>query len=157
MLTSLEKYWPLISILLLIVLLASLWLWPEMQGPLSLAIIIVSVGMLLAFTIHRRVEETRKGLLERSTMTRLIILDSVGILLVLTSAMIVGSYVSKAVGSWVFEMLQSSAPQWTEVVAIISSLLSALAAGVGVGWLVRSTWVRVENSIVGKITKVSEA
>jgi hypothetical protein len=43
------------------------------------------------------------------------------------------------------------------IVAIFSSLLSALAAGVGVGWLVRSMWVRVENSIVGKITKVSEA
>jgi hypothetical protein len=75
----------------------------------------------------------------------MIILDCVGILLVLISAMIVGSYVSKTVGLWVFEMLQSSTPQWAEVAAIISSLLSALAAGVGVGWLVRSMWARVEN------------
>jgi hypothetical protein len=53
MLPSLEKHWPLISIALLALLLASLWLWPEQQGVLSLAIIILSVGMLLAFTVHR--------------------------------------------------------------------------------------------------------
>jgi len=157
MLSSLEKHWPLISIALLVFLFDSLWLWPEMQGPLSLAIIVVSVGVLITFTIYRRLEQNLKGLIERSTMTRLIILDCVGILLVLTSAMAVGSYVSKTVGLWVFEMLQSSAPQWAEVVAIISSLLSALAAGVGVGWMVRSMWARVENSMAGKKTKASEA
>ena len=148
MLSSLEKRWPLISITLLVFLLACLWLWPALQGPLSLAIIVLSVGMLLVFTIHRRLEENRKGLIERSVITRLIVLDCVGILLVLVSAMAVGGYVSKTVGLWVFEMLQSSAPQWAEVTAIISSLLSALAAGVGVGWLVRSMWVRVEGAFV---------
>jgi len=34
--------------------------------------------------------------------------------------------------------------------AIIDSLLAALAAGFSVGWLVRSAWVRVENTFVGK-------
>jgi hypothetical protein len=148
MLSSLEKHWPIISILLLIVLLASLWLWPGMQGPLSLVIIIVSVGMLLAFTVHRRVEENRKGQIDRSTMTRLIILDCVGILLVLVSAMVFGSYVSKVVGTAVYKMMQESAPEWAQVAAIISSLLSALAAGVGVGWVVRSAWGRVEKALV---------
>ncbi len=110
--------------------------------------IIVSVGMLLAFSVHRRLEESRKGLIDQSTMTRLIILDCVGILLVLVSAMYVGSLVSKSVGTAVFTALQTSAPQWAEIGAIISSLLAALAVGVGVGWLVRSVWVRVENVIM---------
>ena len=157
MLKNLEKHWPVISVLLLIALFASLWLWPEVQGPLSLAIIIVSVGMLIAFTIHRRVEENHKGLIDRSTMSRLIILDCVGILLVLASAMVVGSFVSRIVGTAVFNVLQASSPQWAEVVAMISSLLSALAAGIGVGWLVRSAWGKVEKSIVGEKAKASEA
>ena len=110
--------------------------------------IIVSVGMLLAFSVHRRLEESRKGLIDQSTMTRLIILDCVGILLVLVSAMYVGSLVSKSVGTAVFTALQTSASQWAEIGAIISSLLAALAVGVGVGWPVRSVWVWVENVIM---------
>jgi hypothetical protein len=157
MLSSLEKHWPLISITLLVLLFASLWFWPEMQGVLSLVIIIVSVGMLLVFTVHRRLEENRKDLIERSTMTKMIILDCVGILLVLVSAMYVGSLVSKSVGTTVFTALQASAPQWAEIGAIISSLLAALAAGVGVGWLARSVWVRVENVIMSKILQVNQA
>jgi hypothetical protein len=157
MLSTLEKHWPLISILLLILLLACLWLWPVMQGALSLVIIIVSIGMLIAFTIHRRLEENRKGLIDRSTMTRMIILDCVGILLVLASAMVVGSYVSKVVGTAMFYALQASAPQWTEAVAIISSLLAALAAGVVVGWLVRSVWGRMERLFARNKTQTSGA
>jgi hypothetical protein len=149
MLSSLEKHWPLISIALLVLLLASLWLWPERQGAMSLTIIILSVGMLLAFTVHRRLEENRKGLIEQSTMTKMIVLDCVGILLVLISAMVVGSYVSKVVGTEVFNALQESVPQWAEAAAIISSLLAALVAGVGVGWMVRSVWGRVEKALSG--------
>lgn len=149
MFSILEKHWPLISIALLILLLASLWVWPEMQGPLSLAIIFVSVGMLLAITIHRRLEENRKGLLDRSTMTRLIIFDCVGILLVLGLAMVVGRMVSEAVGRAVYNALLTSAPEWAEAAAIVSSLLAALAVGVGIGWLVRSLWVRMERMIIG--------
>jgi hypothetical protein len=104
--------------------------------------------MLLAFTVHRRVDENRKGLIDRSTMTKLIVLDCLGILLVLVSAMVVGSYVSKVVGTAVYSALIASAPQWAEAAAIISSLLSALAAGVGVGWVVRSAWGRVEKALV---------
>jgi hypothetical protein len=149
MLSSLEKHWPLISIALLVLLIASLWLWPERQGVLSLAIIIISVGMLLAFTVHRRVEENRKGLIDRSTMTKMIVLDCVGILLVLVSAMVVGSMVSKVVGTAVYSAVQESAPGWAQTAAIVSSLLSALVAGVGVGWVVRSAWGRVEKALVG--------
>ena len=148
MFLTLEKHWPLVSTLLLIVLLACLWLWPALQGLLSLAIIVLSVGMLLAFTIHRRLEENCKGVIERSFMNRLIILDCVGILLVLVSAMIVGSFVSRVVGLWMYDVLLPSAPQWAEPAAIITSLVAALAAGVGVGWLVRSAWVRVEGPFV---------
>jgi hypothetical protein len=81
-------------------------------------------------------------------MTHLIILDCVGILLVLISAMVVGSYVSKVVGTAVYSVMQVSAPQWAEAAAIISSLLAALVAGVGVGWVVRSAWGRVEKAFV---------
>jgi hypothetical protein len=148
MLSSLEKHWPLISITLLIILLASLWLWLERQGVISIAVIIISVGMLIVLSVNRRVEENHKGLIDRSTMTRLIILDCIGILLVLISAMYVGSLVSKAVGTAVYGVMQVSAPQWAQAGAIISSLLAALAAGMGVGWLVRSMWGRVENVFV---------
>jgi TRAP-type uncharacterized transport system fused permease subunit len=152
MLSSLEKHWPLISIVLLVFLLASLWLWPEIQGMLSLVIIIISVGMLLVFTVHRRLEENYKGLIDRTTMNRLIILDCVGILLVLVSAMYVGSLVSKVIGEKVYKGMQESAPQWAEGVAIMSSLLAALVAGVGVGWLVRSIWGRLERTQVPKLS-----
>jgi hypothetical protein len=152
MLTSLEKHGPLISIVLLVFLLASLLLWPEAQGGLSLVIIIISVGMLLAFTVHRRLEENHKGLIDRPTMTRLIILDCAGILLVLVSAMYVGSLVSKVVGEKVYDGMQESAPQWAEGVAITSSLLAALVAGVGVGWLVRSIFGKLERTQISKLS-----
>jgi hypothetical protein len=103
----------------------------------------------------RRLEENRKGMIDRSAMTRLIILDCVGTLLVLVSAMAVGSYVSKAVGAAVYSAMQESTPEWAEAAAIISSLMSALAAGVGVGWVVRSAWVRVEKVLVGNKAQVS--
>jgi hypothetical protein len=127
-----------------------------MQGPLSLVIIILSVGMLIAFTVHRRVDENHKGLIERSTMTKMIVLDCAGILLVLVSAMYIGNLVSKAVGTMVFNAMQASAPQWAETVAIIFSLLAALTAGVGVGWLVRAGWVKVEKLIVRNEPQTSE-
>ena len=151
MLSSLEKHWPFISIALLVLLLASLWLWPEMQGLLSVAIIVLSVGMLLAFTIHRRLEESRQGALDHSMLWRMIILDVVASL-VLGLAMVVGSIVSKAVGTAVYSALLASAPQWAEAAAIVSSLLAALAAGVGVGWLVRTGWGKVEKRQLAKAT-----
>lgn len=148
MLSSLEKRWPLISILLLISLLASLWLWPEAQGPLSVEIIVLSVGMLLSFTIHRRLEESRQGALDHSVLWRMIILDVVGVLLVLGLAMYVGSLVSQAVGTAVYNALLESHLGWAEAAAIVSGLLAALAVGVGVGWVVRSVWVRVDGAFV---------
>ena len=59
--------------------------------------------------------------------------------------MVVGTFVSKVVGTAVFNVMQASNLKWTEVTAIVSSLLAALAAGVGVGWPVRSAWGRVEK------------
>jgi hypothetical protein len=157
MLSTLEKHQPLISIVLLSFLLTSLWLWPEMQGLMSLVIIILSVGMLFAFTVHRRMEENRKGLIDRSTMAKIIILDCAGIMLVLVSAMAVGSYVSKVVGTAVYSAMRESAPRWAEEAAIAFSLLSALAAGAGVGWLVRSAWARVEIVFTRDKTQASGA
>jgi hypothetical protein len=100
-------------------------------------------------------EENRKGLIDRSTMAKIIILDCAGIMLVLVSAMAVGSYVSKVVGTAVYSAMRESAPRWAEEAAIAFSLLSALAAGVGVGWVVRSVWGRVENILAKKKVQVS--
>jgi hypothetical protein len=85
----------------------------------------------------------------------MIILDCVGILLVLVSAMVVGSLVSKVVGTAVFNALQASYPRWAEAAAILSSLLAALAAGVGVGWVVRSAWGRVEDGFIRNKPQIS--
>jgi hypothetical protein len=71
-------------------------------------------------------------------LKRIIVLDCLGILLVLCSAMVVGNLVSKAVGALVIRVLKPSSQQWAEPAAIVISLLAALAAGFGVGWLVRS-------------------
>jgi ABC-type multidrug transport system permease subunit len=75
----------------------------------------------------------------------MIVLDCVGILLVLVSAM-------------VFNALQTSAPLWAEAMAIVSSLLAALAAGVGVGWLVRTAfWQGGFDIISGLIYQLERA
>jgi hypothetical protein len=96
--------------------------------------------------------------IDQPTMTRMIILDCVGILLVLVSAMVVGSFVSKIVGTRVFNALQTSAPLWAEAMAIVSSLLAALAAGVGVGWLVRTAfWQGGFDIISGLIYQLERA
>lgn len=148
MLNILEKHWHLISIVLLIVLLASLCLWPEVQEPLSIAIIVLSVGALISHTVYRRLEDDRKGLIERSAMVRIIFLDILGILLVLVLAMVVGNLVSRMVGIAVFNALQTSALQQAEKMSNISSFLAALIAGAGIGWLMRFVWARLETALV---------
>jgi hypothetical protein len=69
--------------------------------------------------------------------------------------MYVGSLASKAVGTRVYNVMQASAPKWAEAAAILSGLLAALAAGVGVGWLVRFVWVRVENGFIRNKPQIS--
>jgi hypothetical protein len=77
--------------------------------------------------------------------------------LLFLSALIVGSLVSKTVGMAVYDALQASAPGWAESAAITSSLMAALTAGVGVGWLVRSMWGKFERIITRKKSKPSLA
>jgi F0F1-type ATP synthase assembly protein I len=60
--------------------------------------------------------------------------------------------VSKVVGEKVYDGMQESAPQWAEGVAITSSLLAALVAGVGVGWLVRSIFGKLERTQISKLS-----
>ena len=85
------------------------------------------------------------------------IFDGTAILPVLGSAMVVGTFVSKVVGTAVFNVMQASNLMWTEVTAIVSSLLAALAAGVGVGWMVRSVWGKVENAVINEKAITSSA
>jgi hypothetical protein len=144
----LEKHWPLLSIVFLIVLLASQCLWPELLGPLSIAVIVLSVGSLITLTVYRRLEEKRIGHIERAAMVYFITLDILGILLVLISAMVVGSFASKMVGTAVFNAFNASALQHAEEVSSISSLLAALTAGAVIGWLMRSVWERVEGVLI---------
>jgi hypothetical protein len=83
----------------------------------------------------------------------MIALDVLGILLVMCAAMVVGNGVSRLVSQSVLRALEQTSQQWAELAAILSGLLAALAAGIGIGWLVRTAWVRLENLFAGEKVK----
>jgi O-antigen ligase len=61
MLTTLEKRWPLISLVLLLALLASLFLWLGVRSPLTTALLIIALGAAVFFVVRRQVQAYRDG------------------------------------------------------------------------------------------------
>gem|GEM_PF-7046966 len=61
MLKTLQRFMPVISILLLITLLVTLFLYPNSSSAFSIVILTISIGAAIFFTIHRNWEILRQA------------------------------------------------------------------------------------------------
>ena len=131
MLNILEKYWPFISIPLLIILLAILIFVPSIAGAFSIAALLVSLGMAIVFIVRRQLKSYRSGKINRAGVLGNIFVEVVGLLLTITLAfLIVASLI---------ETMNLSSGLWEMGIAIALSLLIGLV----IGWLVKVTWGRL--------------
>ncbi len=102
MLNRIEKCWPLISILFLVVILASLFFWPATTRLLSLIVMAVGLAAIITFTIRRHVRVYKQGNIKRQELARSIVVDVTGILLTMAAVILIagkaGAYVGQAAG-----------------------------------------------------------
>src|SRR6266478_5507993 len=86
MLKILEKHWSIISILLLIAILASLFFWPGISRSFGTVVLVVSIGIVVAFAVAKQVRMYRQGRIDGLALVRSIALDLIGILLTMAAA-----------------------------------------------------------------------
>ena len=79
MLTTLEKYWPYLSILLLLLLLAVPFAWPGATVLLGAVAVSLGVGTVILFSVHGHVKAHREGQLDRADLVRNIAVDVPGL------------------------------------------------------------------------------
>jgi hypothetical protein len=60
----LEKYWPIISIALILSTLACLLFWPSVSRPVGLALLVLSVIVGIVFTVQKHIRVYQKGQLD---------------------------------------------------------------------------------------------
>ncbi len=146
MLKTLEKSWPIISILLIIAILASLFFWPSITQPLSLIVMGAGLAAIITFTIQRHVQAHREGKITRQMLARNLVVDVLGILVTMTaviaSTSLSTSLVAGKAGAYVG---QAAGRAWGVTAGVLSSLVAGLVMGFGVSLLVRWGW--------GKLTK----
>jgi hypothetical protein len=131
MIAFFESRWIIISISLLLILLAVPFFMPSMLGTISVATLLVSLGMAIVFIVRRQLNNYRSGRINRTGMLRSSCVEIAGLLLTIALAFLI-------VGR-VIEMMNPSSDLWEMGIAIALSLLIGLI----VGWLVRVTWGRL--------------
>jgi hypothetical protein len=131
MFKTLESHWLFISLLLLLILLAVLIFMPSMSGAFSIAALLVSLSMAIAFIIRRQMKSYRSGKTDRAGMLRNIFVEIFGLLFTIALAfLIVASLI---------ETMNLSSGLWETGIAIALSLLIGLV----IGWLIKVTWGRL--------------
>ena len=88
MLTRLEKHWPMISLVLLIILIVALVFSPASAKTFSSLVLLLGIGMAILFIIRRQVEAYRAGKIDRAAMLRSIFFEVLGLLLAMALAIL---------------------------------------------------------------------
>ncbi len=129
-----KKYWPWVSIFLLLIILAFIFIWPAASRPLSIVVMILGLGMVVALTIQRHLQAYHKGGIDKKELARKIVMDLLGLLLAMVAAILVGGRFGRLVSQSAWE---AGWPEWTVIAA---GILTGFAAGFAAGWLVRFLW-----------------
>ena len=115
----------LISLLLLLTLLASMFFWPNITGWISIAMLTISIGIAIFLSARKHWKSYQKAECTREKMIRNLTLDILGFLLTMGAAMyaggMAGGYLGLRAGLWI-------------------GLLAGFAGGFLAAWVVRSTW-----------------
>jgi hypothetical protein len=128
MFDSLKKPHTLITIILTLILLASVFLFPTFTPKVSMLVLLISIGLALKIILLKHWDAYQKAECTREKMNRNLILDLLGLLLTMGAAMytgrLAGGYVGLHAGFWF---------------GMIAGFLGGFAAA----WAVRSAWGRV--------------
>ena len=143
MLKALEKYWPLISILLTLALLDCLLFWPSVSPPLALVVVVLSIGMAILFSVQKHVRAYRQGMLDRPALTRNIFVDVFGTLMIIVAALLLVGRVAQVVGLAAGRAAESQWPGTGALLGMLAGLLAGLPIGIGIALLVQMTWGRL--------------
>jgi hypothetical protein len=135
---ALEKFWPIISLLLILALLVSLLFWPAPARSLSEIVLFVGIGMAVFFTIRRNWQAHQQGKITRARFVRSTILDLIGLALTMAAALWLGgaaaAFSTRLAGQYAAQRAGASS------LAVIAGLLAAVTAGFLAGWLVQHAW-----------------
>ncbi len=138
MLKTLEKSWPILSVVFILFILASLFFWSSITRLVSLIVMAVGLAAIITFTIQRYVQVHKQGKITHQVLVRNILVDVTGILLTMAAIILLAGKASAYVG-------QAAAKSWGVTAGILLSLAAGLVVGFGVSLLVRWGW--------GKLTK----
>ncbi len=140
MIKNIEKSWPFVSILLILVILASLFFWPAANAALAGAALVLSLGMAIVFIVRRRLQSRREGHSDRRGLVRGLGLDLAGLALTLLATLLAAGKAAAYVGGIAGSAAESAWPGTGIVLGILSGLLAAVLTGMVVGFLVQRLW-----------------
>ena len=143
MFSFLQKYWPYVSLILIVTLLASLLFWPSLSSPLGMAVLGLAVGIGIVFTIRKHWNAYQAGELTREQLSRKFAVDVSGIFITISIISFLGGLAGQYIGFLAGNAAEVRWPGAGAVVGIIAAILSAFVIGYGVRLLVGSTWGRL--------------
>jgi hypothetical protein len=145
MLKTLEQYWSKISMLLILVILASLFFWPGITHSFGMIGMFFALTMTVVFLVRGHVQAYRRDQSDRVTLMRNIAIDLLGMLVALLVVSLFTGAVVQAAGRMVGPIVEHSWPGFGVIAEILSGLLVGVIAGTVVGFAVKLAW--------GKLTK----
>ena len=136
---TIERYWPLISFLLLLALLVALVFSPSSAGTLAIAMLILSLGMAIFLIVRRQIQTYRQNQIDRATLARNIYFEVLGLLITIALAILLAQLIAGSINP-----LMGSG--WLSVGITIGF---SMLGGLGAAWLVKVTWGRLVKSKLG--------
>lgn len=124
---SIKKYWPLVSILLFLSIIATSILWPQISRPLAWTALCLGLSLAIYATVQRDYQPYKQGLIPRRAFVRALVIDLSGLLLSTLAAISAASWAGRVVAQAVWE---ATVLLW---VTLLASLAAGLAAGMGAG------------------------
>jgi hypothetical protein len=140
MFKSLEKTWPIISILLTLAILASIFFLPAAARPLALAVMLLGLAVTVLLTVRRHILAHREGKISRAQLAGRIAADVPGVLLTMAAVIPAGAFAGQAAGGWAGKAAEARWPGSGTAVGVVAGILVGAAAGGGVGALVKGLW-----------------
>ena len=132
MLKMLQKYAPIISISLLIILLVGLFFSPTPSGLLSTIMLVFGIGTAILFIIHGNWETKRNDEFTNVQFVRNTVIDLLGLALIMLSAMWLGRMAGGYVGH-----------NW----GMFAGIVVGMVAGFGTALVVGKVWGRVGDRL----------
>ena len=134
---TLERYWPVVSILSVLALLASLFFWPSASATLAVLILILSLGMAILFIVRRQMQVYGAGQIDRADLFRNIFFEVLGFLLAMALAIVLVQVVTATMTHFMGRSL----------VGFVIVMVAAVLTGLGASWLVQVTWGRLVSKV----------